>query len=417
MNELSRTETPINSITSRLQRLIAVFFLVQCALTWPLWVCPGFPQIPWFSLLTGVPFWVDYVFLAGIVIGALGVIANGTVRGRDIFPGLLYSAAVGLVLFDQHRLQPWTLQLIVSGLLLWWAPNSRGLQCNRWFVCSIYIYSAISKLDLTFLDAHGQLLLNAGLNSFGVETNYWSPESRRWMALLLPVGEMLIGLLLLFRRTRSLGRWASYMMHGLLIWMLGPMGLNHEYGVLGWNLYFILQNRLLFASDVETPQSVEEHVSINPWRGRIAVAMTGLVIGLPIFENWNLYDHWPAWAVYCSRPAKVRVELVPAEGDQIPEEFKDFVTPGPVFSESEELSIDKWSFQTRYCPVYPQLRYRLAVSKALLDRLPTESFQIEIELTPDRWTGVREAVSLSNRQELDEYCERFWINTRPRAAE
>ncbi|WP_146507200.1 MauE/DoxX family redox-associated membrane protein [Thalassoglobus neptunius] len=414
MNELSRTETPNKPLVSRLQRLIAVFFLLQCALTWPLWVSPGYPQIPWFGLLTGVPFWIDYVLFAGVVIGAFGVIANVTIRGRDVFPGVLYAASLGLVLLDQHRLQPWTFQFIASGLLLWLAPDSRGLKCNRWFICSVYIYSAVSKLDLTFLDAHGQLLLNAGLNNLGVETNYWSTESRRWMALSLPVGELIIGGLLAFRQTRSLGRWASYVMHGLLIWMLGPLGLNHEYGVLGWNLYFILQNRLLFASGAASSSIVDQIETINPWRNRVAFAMTGLLVGLPILENWGLYDHWPAWAVYCSRPEKVRIEVVPAEGEEVPEGLSDFLTPGPVFSDSEEFSIDKWSFQTRYCPVYPQLRYRLAVARAFLDRIPTESFQIEIELTPDRWTGVREVISLSNRHELDEYCSRFWINTRPR---
>ena len=54
------------------------------------------------------------------------------------------------------------------------------------------------------------------------------------------------------------------MLHGLLLVILGPWGLDHKPGVLLWNAYFIVQDVLLLAGPVRQSQLQPQDVAIAP---------------------------------------------------------------------------------------------------------------------------------------------------------
>lgn len=430
-----------HSVAARLSCAMAFFCICLMISVWPLWLrSPAeLVQIPWLSVLCGVPGWVDRLALIILGFGLILLLfipdpsihskpASLPVDSHQTFPpargrtvGLLcFVISLGvLTALDQHRFQPWVCQFLLLGLLLLLAPGPRCGSLCRILVVSIYFWSGVSKLDAAFLVSHGQLLLSGMLAPLGIETTYWAPRTRELLTLLFPLGEVAVGICLLFRWTEKIGLAASLCMHLLLIWTLG-LGLHHEWSVLIWNAYFIAQNLILFrapfwggAAASREESSAIRNVSQFWWRA--ALGWTGLAICYPALELIGYCDHWPAWAVYSARPAQVRIRINESALAGLPEHLRPFLGSPQPLEEAVPFRLEAWSFQTCGSPVYPQTRYRLALALALLEPvLPKNAWNVEIRETPDRFTGKRETILLQGATMVNEYCRHFWGNTHRR---
>ena len=316
-----------------LRRTMAAFGLILFAITWRLWTPQTeFPQIPFFGWLTEVPGIVDWIAAAGTLMGLLGMLLTNRRLVKPAIVLFLISTSL-LVLLNQHRLQPWVYLMLVTGCLLVSMPSKICLTWLRRIVISIYIYSAISKFDYQFVFTVGEQMLNVLLGFIGLETTGLPQWLQVSLVLCLPLGEFLIGGLLLFSKTRRLGGWLAMGLHASLLLILGPLGLNHQPGVLIWNAWFIAQAWLLFASskpskavqkgsDLETHQnlaaetrrsSIESPPVELIWFGRL---LASFVIAFPItcaVSPWVELpikaDHWVAWEVYAPRSSRALVQV------------------------------------------------------------------------------------------------------------
>jgi hypothetical protein len=277
----------------RLMWVVSIGLAALIAATFPLWTPDHhWPQVPWFAAARHLPFWWDWL--------SLGVLAAGTclqfdrkARCAAIAAGIQATGLAAALVVDQHRLQPWAYQyLLVFGILAL-APNERGMRCVRWLVISIYVHSALSKLDAAYLESNGRQLLEALLHSIGIPLRGWNQGRPVLACLAFPIGELAIAAALAVRPTRRIGLLGSSLMHALLIWTLGPFGLRHEPGVLIWNAVFILQNAILFhrspAADSAAPAMPGMSV-----RDRFAQLIAAAAVALPFLEPLGCWDHWPS---------------------------------------------------------------------------------------------------------------------------
>lgn len=412
---------PIFYRNRMIQRLLGCFTLLLLVVTHALWGSPPTvdnPQIPWFAWGIDAPFGVDICSVFLLSTASLGLclfsMRNRTTRAFFLIYTISFSI---LILLDQHRLQPWVLQFLLMTIVLGLSKHHLGMKCCRWIVLTIYFYSALSKLDTSFYESHGQLLLDGLLKAVHIDGSFWSDNFRNLLAMLFPLGELLIVSLLLFRRTCRCGVVFSWVMHSAIILAVGPLGLNHEFGVLLWNVYFILQNYILFWAHQDKR---EEEATLPPSRiqigNRLAVSLTILFAVLPVLENWGWYDHWPAWAVYSSRSESVVILVDQEAAEEFPNFLKELCGRPILFEEKVPVSLDRWSFEKRNCPIYPQMRYRLALAKALIQEWTSEDeIEFKIESTPQRWTGERETITLVGWSELERYLSAtFYLNTKAR---
>jgi hypothetical protein len=403
-----------------LRRIVGGFALLLVIATWALWWEPASadnPRIPWFGWLCQVPAWVDRAAVVALVAGLL-LMTVGPARTRfwQRLPlGISFAGWSVLLLLDQHRVQPWAWQFVLFDILFLLAWNANGLRFWRWIICSIYVYSAISKFDAAFLSSHGQLLLQGMLEPLGISMAFWSPGARAITALLFPIGELLTAVLLLIPRARFLGLCASVAMHLSLVWTLG-ISLGHEWGVILWNLFFLVQNTWIFGIWSGREANPANGASPRPARKeRGAFPFLIFVLCYPALEPVELWDHWPAWAVYCSRPAQLRVLIAPEAAEGLPGSMQGLLgLPAPL-EDRLPLRLERWAFQTRNCPLYPQLRYRLALARELLaGHVEDGSVIFEIAMSPNRWTGARHQVTLIGLRSVEHFEERYFFNTRSR---
>jgi len=207
----------------------------------------------------------------------------------------------------------------------------------------------------------------------------------------------------------------AFAMHALLLLILGPLGLQHQPGVLLWNVFFIGQAYLLFWP----LKSERPGTDVKPCHppNRLANLTLYFVLLWPLTQPWGWCDHWPAWELYATRGSRIQVFLA-APAWEFADDLAEFAAEqpseqfGPIW---RELRLDRWSLQQLRAPIYPQDRFQLGVAEFVLEVIPQEQ-QVLIQWhgPADRWTGQRDQRLLRGRREAQEFGARFFWNTRPR---
>jgi hypothetical protein len=443
----------------RLLRDVSALILISC--TWRLWFAASdFPAVPFFSLLAPVSRTLDPI-LSGVLVVALLVdaflAASRVARGRAFVrsvrveqgcDAMFVAMAVALILLNQHCLQPWMYHFLILTPLLWPQSSNSRLTVDEaggahsgesglndafstnvilWFTASIYVWSAWSKLDASFLQTHGPKFVGAICDAVGVSTRFWTDRTWQIAAATLPIGELIVGVALLFQRTRRFGLLASVVMHVLLFVAVGPWGLNHNAGVLVWNGFFIVQSLVLLlvvrqaGANAGLPNG--ESISGRGNSGQVSSARRHLatvlilvgVVLFPALRSVDCCDTWPAWAVYASSPARVLVQVRGDSVDQLPASLMPYVEVRRINVGWSWLRIDLWSLAATGTPIYPEDRFQLGVARFVAREAdPRDDIRIIHEEESDRWTGKRKRSEKVGELAMGELTKRFLLNSAPR---
>jgi hypothetical protein len=402
-----------------LTRVMAGFALALGAATWPLWLPQQpFPRVPLVAAFGDVPAWLDATVAAISGLALLAVLVSGNrLRTGGIALLVFAGCASLLVLADQHRFQPWLYQFVVLAVLLSALPPAAALSGARVLTISIYAYSALSKLDRTFIESGGGQIMEGLFVAIGRDAGAIGPVARGVLAGCLPVLELVVAGGLCLRRTRRGALAASVVLHLVLLGALGPFGARNQIGVLLWNVFFIVQNVILFGA----PAASSAVPAGEPARIRrrlaesAAMLLLALVVAWPLGEPWGLCDVWPAWAVYATRPERLRVYVDAGDRQRLPEAVRLFAGQ-PRFADGRcPLRIDRWSLAATRAPLYPQNRFRLGVVLGLSDAAGlSDRIHVELDGPADRWTGRRETRALDGRASVEAELAGSWLNGLPR---
>ena len=395
-------------------RVWACFGIALFATTWRLWTPQDvFPQIPLFEWATAFPPVVDWVAFMGVLICLIVVAVKGyedTGRWSWSFATFALCLSV-LFLIDQHRLQPWAWHWFVFAIILSLVKLQDAMVWFRWIVISIYLFSALSKLDYQFTHTVGLEMLNTIVNLAGLSLADWSPESTSRLVMLLPLVELVTGIGLMFAVTRVACGWLAILLHGGLLLTLGPLGMNHQPPVLIWNTFFIFQAYWLFVR----PSSAESAIRFSSFKSSVAAGFATSVILFPATSSFGLCDHWLAWELYAPRSSRVTIELPASAVEQLPHSVRAYAKQSPYLPGVVRLDLAQWSLQQLGVPVYPQSRFQLGVARAVGAQLNNDgSLRITEKSQSDRRTGKRSSVQVRGANELEKQTARFWLNTRPR---
>jgi hypothetical protein len=411
----------VERAASLLSRLSAFSLLVLLSATWPLWSPQGeFPRVPFVSWLVGTPTWLGWTALIGCGIALFVTLIFATkLRAMRWSVAVSTLAIAVLVLADQHRLQPWVYQFVVLQIVLAALPAAEAIALARMFVISIYLFSALSKLDRSFFDAGGGQIVEGLLRCLGLADRV-SVDARMLLAGGVAAAELLVAVGLFWRRSRKLGWPASIVMHLLLLAALGPWGDNSKPGVLLWNVYFILQNVILFGLAGELPAAdsaarVLSTSSQSVWPRRAVYCLVAFVILFPLMEPFGLCDVWPAWAVYATGPERLRVFVKAADRDHLPASIRRYLQEPRFEDDLCLMRIERWSLDTCRAPLYPQNRFCLGVALAMTDSgAISDAVLVELDSAANRFTGERTSRQLKGRAAIVSELNGYWLNGFPR---
>ena len=397
-----------------LRRVVGLLGLVLVALTWPLWTQQSvFPQVPLVRAALALPAWIQWPAAAGMLAGLLGMLLLSP--GRLARASLLLFAAstAGLVVMDQQRLQPWAYQFMLVAVVLASCPPRSALTLLRLFVVAFYLESAVTKLDYSFLHTLGQQFLEALFGFAGASIENWQPAQRIAAAAIFPLGELLVGIGLLFAATRRTALYGAIILHLLLLAILGSWGLDHKPGVLAWNVYFVVQDVLLFWIPKSEPPAPAPGNSVEraPWP---AVLLMVAAIVLPLLEPWGWFDTWPSWGLYASHAERVVLQIHRQGREQLPASLVPFLEePEEAADPWLSLRLDRWALESLGAPIYPQNRVQLGVAEAGGGGLAQRARAIRLSRA-DRWSGKRTTTVLQGAAQWEAVAGEYFFNTRPR---
>ncbi|QDS88869.1 hypothetical protein EC9_30640 [Rosistilla ulvae] len=412
------------------RRAVCVSLVLLVAATWRLWFSPEpFPQIPLLRLAVDLPPTIDPIAAAVMLIAAAAAAAVRSIRLQTI---ALSTAAFSLVLLfvgDQHRLQPWAYQIFWMLIAIACCRAAVALRMIRILVVSIYLFSGISKLDYQFVYTIGRDFLGGLVGMTGQSIEGW-PETLLVAATLsFPIGEIAIAVALVFARTRGAAVLAAIAMHLILFVLLGPLGLNHQPGVLIWNLVSATMVGLLFwkvsggagvdatqaDKESEVPRAESQSHLSRPHLQPLAVVMLAAVSAAPLLEPFGFYDHWLAWGLYAPHNSRVRLLIDERSIERLPASLQRHAVPIAAGSSTRQVNLDRWSIDCLSVPIYPQSRFQAGVALAVLQQSQLASgFRLELQSASNRRDGQRTIQEIGNQDQLKLHLNRYTFNALPR---
>ena len=380
------------------------------AASWPLWIEGGdIPRVPFASGFPVLPPVVaGFTFLAAIGSATMTGISRSWRPWLAVWLGL----TVVMVLGDQHRFQAWTYQSAAILTLLATLPGGRGLNFARWWFVSIYVHSGLSKLDRSFMDELGPVFLDSGPRAFGLTLAPIPAAVRDVLVLALPLGEILVGVSLLFEPSRSISRYSAVFLHGLLILILGPLGLRHSTLVLVWNATMAVEVWVAFGPRVGVQAVTRREVA----RSLPIVLAFGVLVTLPFIERSEYFDAWPSHALYASHVGRMSLRLHESERDAWPAGLDRFIRRVDGDEGYVSLDLNAWSLALRGTPVYPRNRACLGLAEGLAARYGGQLTRVVLFGPADPLDGTRSREEVTGLAAIRRRGDRFLLNAHPAAS-
>ncbi|MFP6620393.1 MAG: hypothetical protein VB877_13685 [Pirellulaceae bacterium] len=402
----------------RWRQVQVLWVLTVCllmAVTWKLWTPQTvFPRVPLVGLLASLPVAIHWIVL-GVLVGsclAILLIRPSSHYQRWALVGFLLAACL-LVALDQHRLQPWFYQCLLFALVMICCAPARALPLLRALLVSVYVFSALGKFDYQFLHSLGPQLLEAGCQLVGISSIGWPAPLPVLVSGLFPAVELLGAVGLLVPQLRKLALVAMVSMHLGLLLILGPLGLDHQPGVLAWNLSFVLQVLLLFGGPTGSEEVATNQVTDDSSRAVRFNYLFVAILLLPLLEPVGLVDHWLAWGLYSPRNSRVTLEVYEPQAGLLPVSVQPFIRPARQRKDMVQVRMDLWSLESLGVPIYPQGRFQLGVATSLIRNSGPRAFVATLQSMSHRFTGKRSAVEIKDLDALERELEKFIINADP----
>lgn len=400
----------------------ALGLMILIAASWRLWFPiteSAYPMIP----LLPIP----NTILGGL--NVLGIIASTVLivalfqcvisRGNSTWWMIVSISLLICFLSDQHRLQPWAYQSFLYSMLF------GTLQSDKWkkwmlpIIVSIYAYSAAGKYDAQFFHTVGNEMIGFMGRVSPFELPILSSEYRHIFVAIFPTSEILIALLLIFKRSRAPASIAAICMHLSLIAILGPWGKNHSFGVLLWNamligqhLYLITCSRLKQRAGQadSNPSSVSGY---NSKRIPVLFCTWTIVLVAPCLERTGFWDHWTSWSLYSPHTSRARIEFHQSVVNSLGKLQRQALISDDDQDQWYEIDLGTWSLAERSVPVYPQARYQLDLAHHLAQDLKLENeIRVKLQGVSNRKTGERIEERLLNLKEIKNARKQFWLHPR-----
>ena len=377
-------------------RILASFEFVLIMVTWPLWWGHGsFPVIPLINSLS-LPVVADRI-VVGILLAVCIIVAGSTGQRRwdRIVRTAGLAATLMLCVSSQHRLQAWN-WLFVLGLGASLFKPENGLQLLRSVLASIYVCSALSRLAPVAHQGMSAAIVGELSGKIGIKPELIAGMPGEFLCHALNLGELGVGLLLLWPKSRHYGILSAMLLHGTLLLALGPMGLGHHAAVLIWNVCFLCLIPVVFSGPATASPSIQTG---RRWRYRTATLCVWL---FPLSGLVGIADNWPAWQLYSTRPETWALRIKEADVHYLDYHIQQHIAEPAPLDDWVVVRLDRWSLTETESPLYPEDRFQREVIRRVLTMLPAAAeFRVDIS-EPERlfwWKRIHR--TLTTRAELD----------------
>lgn len=283
--------------------LTVLGMLTMMMMSPPLWLLErSFPYSPFISGV-GLPLALENILFWIMVTLFVTALVSKHPR-KYILGGLLLLAT--LIFVDQNRLHAWTTHfisiLIVLGVYSWRVNQkeflAKVLNTTRFIIVAIYFWAGIQKIGVNFF-VHVWPQFVSGIT-------WWIPEQFGFLifgvGLIVPFFEALIGVGLLFKRTRVYALWGAFVM---FITIVLSLGFNFGLSVIVWNVVLFGSALILF---VNTPhvRALDILWVRKFFLHKILLVLIGI---LPVLSYFHIWHNNVSWHMHSGRTQNASIEI------------------------------------------------------------------------------------------------------------
>lgn len=337
--------------------------MVSMLISWPLWFSvDGYPSAPLFPFAAQV----SPLFIPLISLLSMSVLVLSIVRWqREQFQTLLLATGLcsfGLLfILDQNRLQAWVYQALFFILLKLITSNQKDLHAAYALSLSaIYFWSGLHKFNRTFDELAAPWLAQP--------FHDW-PSTLRAIAELgvwsSPALESLLAIGLLTERVKKFAALGLIATHIIILYVLGPLGLNYNVSVWPWN---ISQMALLICCFLNRDYPAPSLTHIMVLSRSVQCALV-LYCCMPVLNRFGYWDNYPSFTLYSGDTPRAYVTLSAQELTHLHPTLQSVAKPIVSANAMMQFSIHDWSMAARHSPPYPERRVLLSACAKLCDQL------------------------------------------------
>lgn len=352
-----------------IKRLIAANLLVQIFVSHELWLPVErlFPTAPAFTFFDFPSFF--HLIFACVLILALCLIL--LFPKQKIWLFVFLCCTFLMVLADLNRLQVWLYQ---QWWLLWLFTfegkiSGRFMRSLLLFsLAAVYFWSGVSKLNAWYATD-----IFPWLFGFSDQKN---SNFLQFAAFASAIFEALLGLSLLFKKTRPVGKWGILLMHIAVLTAIGPFFKNWNQVVWSWNilmpfLVFILIKNADFQSFKKEFASAKTPAALY----------TIVFLIIPLLDVFGLKEDQLAFKMYAGTETEATIYFSKKDSHCLPAYLYDEIIKMP--DSSQYLELDFWAQQELSVPAYPSS----AVFKKIVRKICPclENGGVEIMYVESRW--------------------------------
>lgn len=332
-------------------RIAIVAMLIMVAYAPKLWFgTKSFPVIPRFDFIPLPNEIFTYVFSIGLI----GLLVLFFIKPKKIIGISIVFLYIYLALVDQNRLQPYFYQSILTVFIVSYLRKNRKhsiivLHALMLIFIATYFWSGILKLNDNFYPIW--------TSAFNKHFDYLPTWFNYYFIRAIPFIEAIIGVFLLFNKTRKLGVIAVVTMHLGITILLILFG--YGYNVIPWNLQNILSVIILFWSFKST-FTMDILTQFFNYKKAVVLFITFL---LPFTNLFGFWDHLLSFSFFTANLNYYYVELneeklIP----HLPENIKYYVFD---YDGKKIINLNDWAGTENGVLFYPEDRVAYKAEKYL----------------------------------------------------
>lgn len=329
-----------------------------------------FPRSP---LIFALPesFVVPFEWIVSSIL-VISLILTISLPKPKTFLQIIIASILLLFFFDQLHLQPWAYEYLLILTVFYWhdwkseddSASNRTIGLVQIIIAGIYIWSGIQKLNFNFSNDILPSLLIPIQNLF---PSFQPPF--QVLGIIIPLTESLIGLGLLFRKTRNIAVIFALTMHLIILSLL--IAKNYNSIVWFWNLTLIFADVFAFwKSDV----SLKEILKVERFAARKFIVLAA--VSLPILNFFGNWDSFLSGAYYSGNVEIPAIRINEEVFEKLPPTAKSAVFQTKTTGE-KILPPFEWSIADTNAPVYLEERVFRQITLEIC-KLATDKTQIEL---------------------------------------
>ncbi|HOZ78925.1 MAG TPA: hypothetical protein PLY34_13105 [Ferruginibacter sp.] len=350
-------------------RLVCICWLMAKLIGWKVWIKDRqFPLAPvagwlnWPSLMQYILFVLSLSLIISLVFKPFNKI---------IIVTLLCSETLSC-LADQNRWQPWQYQYFftIAAFIINFKNTKNFIACIAFIMASTYFYSGIGKFN------EGYLVLvwdNIFLkNIFKLSEEAYRQNSLHYLGYATALAEVLFAIGLFFSKTKKAAAWGMICMHLLILYALGPLGINYNPVIWPWN---ILMAILLFVVFIKVPGSPIHIKALWPGLNKAVLIAWGI---LPALNYVGLWDNYFSCRLYSGGLPQMAICL--KDQGEI-EELQPYINSTDIYNRCNGkamINLQNWAVKEMEVLPLPEIRVYEQIQRQWMQAHPGSSARFVI---------------------------------------